>query len=175
MEESPSDSVNGVNADVPLEKDGGEKVVGALLVDDSGPMEKRPQMTDAKPIIIIPFPFDHTQDHLQNKDSGHRRKKRAMSKRTTRLTGGTAIAAIVAIGLGTFAYIMKNSIDEVGKDDISRGKTAATVLVVFAIASIVAFAVLLAFTIISCQVNRRRTDETQTDNEPGPSDSDFPL
>ena len=72
--ESSSDSVNGVNANVPLgdtiylddstdvNNDGGEKVVGALLVDDSGPVNERPQMGKTKstiPIFYLKICFQH--------------------------------------------------------------------------------------------------------------------
>ena len=70
--ESLSDSVNG-----------GEKMVGALMLDDSGQMEKRPQMDKVKP--IIPFPFDHWPE-------GRRRKKRDDRRKSS-------IYAFIAISL----------------------------------------------------------------------------
>ena len=111
--ESPSDSVNVLNADVPLDNDGGEKAVGALLLNDSGPMEKRPQMVKDK--RIIPFPFGHEPE-------AHRRKKRDAQSRKrvmllTKFAAGTTIIAIIFTGT---SYYMNRSIQKVGKSNMSR-------------------------------------------------------
>ena len=152
--ESPSDSVNGVNADVPSDNDGGEKVVRALLVDDSGSMVKHHQM-DKSNRIIIPFPFAHK---LHNKSEGqHQRMKRAISK-PVKLLIGTAIVVIVSIPLNVVSYFMNKHIIKVGKNNISSGyKTTATVVFPFGIISVLIAAILFALSIVyNCIENRRR-------------------
>ena len=101
MKESPSDSVNGVNADVPLDNDGGEKVVGARLVDESGPMEKRPQMTKDKH-IIIPFPFGGSEIRLRKKRDAHIRAMLFSISAFLVLDFATAFESTVHWGGGRF-------------------------------------------------------------------------
>ena len=93
--ESPSDSVNGVNADVPLDNDGGEKLVGALLVDDYGPIEH-----------IIPFPFDVPV--------GRRRKKRDAHKCVKMLSLGTSAALFLSAIFSTAVFFMNKHIKKEG-------------------------------------------------------------
>ena len=144
--ESPSDSVNGVNAVGPLDNDGSEKVVGTLLVDDSGPMEKRPQMAESKR-IIIPFPFG-------NDDQQSRREKRAMDKTARILTGSTAGALAITIVLNVSALLMGFHISDVGKSNISSGyQNLHIVLIIFGIISAVAAGVLFISTIVHCVLN----------------------
>ena len=105
--ESSSVRVNGVNADVPLDNDGGEKVVRALLVDDFGKMEKHPQMAKDKR-IIIPFPFGFgCDDHKSN------RKKRNV--RTAKIFTVCTSFAIAIAGLFTgVVYDMNENTNKIG-------------------------------------------------------------
>ena len=97
--ESPSDNVNGVNADVPLGNDGDENVVGALSVDDSGTMKKRPQIAKSK--RIIPFQFDN---YDQSKNHSIRKKRNAQ-----KIAIGLAIAFIVATVYNATVYFTVKS------------------------------------------------------------------
>ena len=130
--ESLSDSVNGVNADVPLDNDGGEKVVGALLVDDSGygPMEKRQnQMAKDEPIIIS-FPFGHRPE-------GRRRMKRNARKKLKLYAIGIVVSASLAAVFEVFVVIMGKHIDKVGKNNISVSyQTTYTVYIALAVIAI---------------------------------------
>ena len=138
--ESPSDSVNGVNADVPSDNDVGQNVVRALLaVDDSGPIEKRQnQMANAKS-IIIPFPFGLWLE-------GRRRKKRDAQRRMNFFARATGVALVFTSVFSTSINILKQN--QGLNDNISRGSHnglnalitldafstfAALVLLVFAI------------------------------------------
>ena len=146
--ESPSDSVNGVNADVPLDNDGVEKMVGALLVDDSGPKEIRPQMVKSKH-IIIPFLFGNDDDDHQS-----RREKRAMGKTARLLTQSTAVVLAITLVSNISALLMGFQISDVEKSNISSGyQNLQKVLSIFGIISAVAAGVLLISTIVHCVLN----------------------
>ena len=119
--ESPSDSVNGVNAAEPLDNNGGEKVVGALLVDDSGTMEKPSQLAEAK--HIIPFLFGHGPE-------GHRRKKRDDSKCAKIMSIGAAVSFSMSALFGAVVLFMYMHIKKVGNNTSSGYQTSFTVVIV---------------------------------------------
>ena len=137
--ESPSDSVNGVNADAPLDKDGGEKVVGAL-VNDSGPIEKcQSQMAEAKH-IIIPFPFGFCGNQIK----GRRRKKRNPSRNMQICSLATVVVGAVTGALSVKAYTMKKNIKNGNNSDdyhdkyvdlmLLSGLLTAITVILFAVA-----------------------------------------
>ena len=147
MEESPSDSVNDVNADVPLDNDGGEKVVGALLVMDCFEpiLEKRQsQIVVVAQRIIAPFPFGHNQhdyaydDHQsQGKGKGNRRKKRdiRITALKTAIFGTVLLICDVAVALLTFISYKQNK--QLHNSTMYHSKTGVTAFVLISICIVV--------------------------------------
>ena len=140
--------MNGVNAGGPLENGGGEKVVGALSVDDSGPMEKhsQSQMAKAKP-IIIPFPKGHGPE-------GRRRNKRDI--RRTPLAIGTSLVLIITTGFNATVFFMANHINTVGNGNVSRDfqNTFIATIALAGIFMVLSFVLFIAF--LECVICPRR-------------------
>ena len=105
--ESPSDNVNGMNADVPL--------------TDFGPMEKHPKMLEAK--HIIPYPFGHNNNNHESE--GPSRNKRAITTRDKLYLAGTIASTLTAGGFSLKVITMLKHIEIVGNSNISSDYKAS--------------------------------------------------
>ena len=106
--------MNGVNGDVPFDNDGGEKVVGTLLVDDSGSgpiLDKSQSQMDKAKRINIPFTFS-------GEPKGRLRKKRDARLKAIVYSIGTGIALIMGIIFAVKVAIMYNHKNTVGTSNL---------------------------------------------------------
>ena len=137
--ELPSDRVNGVNADVPLDNDGDEKVVEAFLMDDSGPMEKHSQMAKR---IINPFPFGQGSE-------SRRRKKRYARRRAEIFSIATGIALFFTAIFDMAAYLKYKHINEFGISNTSNSYQSGAAFTALAGIFIVIAFVLFVFAFLN--------------------------